>query len=675
MKTRVEELTVRLLDGLITDAEFKELERLMADPGSADTLAGLMELEGLLRGLRSPDVSPAILERVRRERAGRIEGRIMERVRQLPAPQRAGASRAWLAASIAAGVLFVLTLTGLWTMRPQPRPSPTEQPLVRDKAAAPLPPPAPPEVVIPSPKPAPLPKLSSPPSVPSPAPAPAPVVPSPEDRPPVPAPGVAPPQGTQAVAEAALERVEGEVALLEGTIRTPAVPGAVLRAGRTVVTSGRGSRAAVVWPDRTKVELDPDTRLTRLEDAAGARSLSIEKGSVSISTGAPMTVRTAQAEARILGTRFTVAATATVTQLSVQEGKVRFTRLADGAWADVPAGFFAVAGPGPRPLAQAINPPSAGVPELSGSGWVNADDCDLERFRGKVVVLFFFEGIATNVQALSPGLNELAAKYEGKPVMFLAVSGGHPLSFARDYAASTKLQWPILADPLRETEKRYGQKISLANCFWWFVIDPEGKTSSSLGADQRAVEARVAELLPRARMVFQDLRIPGELDWAARQIEQGKLVPWIDQVFVRGFREKADDATLAMCKRLESGLQALAEEAERDEQAGRPYDAYRKWLRISEVYKITADGKRGREAARKLGSDPQVKKELAARQLYDAIVKAIEAKKKDTEIRAIAEQVALLRKQYPQTEAGKKADVLEGAVKEMEAASKPAKKP
>ena len=31
------------------------------------------------------------------------------------------------------------------------------------------------------------------------------------------------------------------------------------------------------------------------------------------------------------------------------------------------------------------------APELSGTGWVNAQDLDLERFRGKIVLLYFFE--------------------------------------------------------------------------------------------------------------------------------------------------------------------------------------------------------------------------------------------------------------------------------------------
>ena len=31
------------------------------------------------------------------------------------------------------------------------------------------------------------------------------------------------------------------------------------------------------------------------------------------------------------------------------------------------------------------------APDLQGSGWVNAEELDLQRFRGKIVVLYFFE--------------------------------------------------------------------------------------------------------------------------------------------------------------------------------------------------------------------------------------------------------------------------------------------
>jgi hypothetical protein len=40
-------------------------------------------------------------------------------------------------------------------------------------------------------------------------------------------------------------------------------------------------------------------------------------------------------------------------------------------------------------LAWALGGPAA--PELSGTGWVNSGELDLERFRGRIVFLYFFE--------------------------------------------------------------------------------------------------------------------------------------------------------------------------------------------------------------------------------------------------------------------------------------------
>jgi hypothetical protein len=74
-----------------------------------------------------------------------------------------------------------------------------------------------------------------------------------------------------------------------------------------------------------------------------------------------MIVRTPQAEARVLGTAFQMTVEAGVTRLAVKSGKVRLTRRSDGRSVDVPAGAFAVAGPGadlsPRPLAPKVRPP------------------------------------------------------------------------------------------------------------------------------------------------------------------------------------------------------------------------------------------------------------------------------------------------------------------------------
>lgn len=50
--TRAEELAFRFADGVLSDPEWAELERLSADPAAGRLAVGLLELEAALRGER-----------------------------------------------------------------------------------------------------------------------------------------------------------------------------------------------------------------------------------------------------------------------------------------------------------------------------------------------------------------------------------------------------------------------------------------------------------------------------------------------------------------------------------------------------------------------------------------------------------------------------------------------
>jgi len=65
-----------------------------------------------------------------------------------------------------------------------------------------------------------------------------------------------------------------------------------------------------------------------------------------------MILVTAQAEARVLGTKFTLTTTTNATRLDVSEGRVRLTRTADGARVDVPEGRWTIAATGVEPAAR-----------------------------------------------------------------------------------------------------------------------------------------------------------------------------------------------------------------------------------------------------------------------------------------------------------------------------------
>lgn len=235
---------------------------------------------------------------------------------------------AWAAlfAGVAAGVL--LTVGILWLTR---APAPVESPVpVSDRVVelpteAPDPVPArparperetpavPPRPEVAPPVPAPVPESEP---VPAPPPPPRPAEPAPLPAPPVPKPPV-----ESVVAVARVEDVEGEAFVG----RTPARKGAAIAVGAGVET--REGRLGVAFPDGTKLEVAPGTRLGDFEEktfllAAGRVTAEV----VRQRAGEPMVFRTQEAEAVVLGTRLTLEATTGRTLLRVWKGRVRLKR-------------------------------------------------------------------------------------------------------------------------------------------------------------------------------------------------------------------------------------------------------------------------------------------------------------------------------------------------------------
>src|SRR5687767_11637113 len=75
---RVEELTLRFLDGEAAAAERDELAALVeADAGARRIHLGLIQVEVALRGGRPAEMAPAVMEQIARERADRAVRGVM----------------------------------------------------------------------------------------------------------------------------------------------------------------------------------------------------------------------------------------------------------------------------------------------------------------------------------------------------------------------------------------------------------------------------------------------------------------------------------------------------------------------------------------------------------------------------------------------------------------------
>ena len=159
--------------------------------------------------------------------------------------------------------------------------------------------------------------------------------------------------------EPVLAEVEGIGFSLEraGQPITP-LAGTHLQSGDVLRTSNKVTASISFAPEATRLMLQPDSEL-KLGTIWRGKRLVLRAGKLAASVARqrlfrPMMVTTPLAEATVVGTEFTLAATTNTTRLDVLEGIVRFKRLSDGKTVPVVAGSFAIGAVGTSVGAQSI---------------------------------------------------------------------------------------------------------------------------------------------------------------------------------------------------------------------------------------------------------------------------------------------------------------------------------
>lgn len=117
------------------------------------------------------------------------------------------------------------------------------------------------------------------------------------------------------------------------------------------------------------------------------------------------------------------------------------------------------------------------VPEfpLDPAQWINSGPLSARGLKGKGIVLWFFEEDCPRCRERWPALIESAKKFEGQPVVFIAVNSGTARSEIETYVRQVKCPWPVLLDPTRDFEKACGVKeISLQNIYQMKYVRPDG---------------------------------------------------------------------------------------------------------------------------------------------------------------------------------------------------------
>jgi ferric-dicitrate binding protein FerR (iron transport regulator) len=156
------------------------------------------------------------------------------------------------------------------------------------------------------------------------------------------------------VADAKIEKVEGDVVRI-ADLAGPVASGQRLLSGQGLEV--RKGAALLVLEDGTRVELRAATRLDKMTLGPAEKRFHLSRGAVAaaVAKQAPKTsvlFQTPHAEVTVIGTRLSLEIGNDSTRVEVSEGLVRCMRLSDKYVVDIPAGKFAMASKGAAPVAR-----------------------------------------------------------------------------------------------------------------------------------------------------------------------------------------------------------------------------------------------------------------------------------------------------------------------------------
>ena len=117
--------------------------------------------------------------------------------------------------------------------------------------------------------------------------------------------------------------------------------------------------------------------------------------------------------------------------------------------------------------------------------WINSSPLSMKGLKGKGIVLWFFEEDDADIRERWEGAVEVSKKYDGKPIVFIAVNSGNPKARVQAYAQQLKLPWKILVDSSREFERACGvlQPVSPQNPSQVRYVTPDGEIQAEEGDD------------------------------------------------------------------------------------------------------------------------------------------------------------------------------------------------
>lgn len=208
------------------------------------------------------------------------------------------------------------------------------------------------------------------------------------------------------------------------------------------------------------------------------------------------------------------------------------------------------------------------------ANWINSGPLTASGLKGKGIVLYFFEEECPRCRERWPELIESASKYEGQPVVFIAVNSGTNRSAIESYVRQVKCPWPVLLDPTRDFEKACGvNEISLQNIYQTRYAQPDG---TLLMGNSANLEETATKALTNAKWKLDPNDVPDSLKATWIAVETGNykgLAVSLKKSQVSG-KPEAKEAAKKLMEIVQQELDDQVAAIKEAQEAGNTWTAY-----------------------------------------------------------------------------------------------------
>ena len=273
-------------------------------------------------------------------------------------------------------------------------------------------------------------------------------------------------------------------------------------------------------------------------------------------------------------------------------------------------------------LAAAVDASAEQAPPFPSdpNAWINSGPLSVSGLKGKGIVLWFFEEDCPRCRAKWPELIETAKKYEGQPVVFIAVNSGNPKAKTEGYVRQLKVPWPVLVDSSRDFEKACGliQEISLQNIWQIRYIKPDGEILAGVNDDLEDIADKAVE---GAAWKLDPTEVPDTLKptWAAIEIGNYKGMAASLKKFLTSSKPEIKDAATKLMEAVQQEVDAQIAAVKEAQEVGNMFKAYELLTELSDRFSGFEPAKDVAAMKKEFSKDAKVKAgQVAAKSLEGA---------------------------------------------------------